>query len=1086
MMARPDDGQQTTAKRAAPGGRRPRIQVQDTKSARVARVEGAGSSKLEMHRLIAAIALALLLVLSILGPLTPTAPDIATFTTPRINGAVSSDEREIFPYLPLAVRQGANPASVWPDISAVLSFDPASDRVRRAVVSGIYASSSGNIDQTIAETGLASRPDPETLSAIELDYQGMAEGDQRPRGVNGLAAMKLVRSLNVTGQKRTEYERDAIDEFQSASGMDKETWQFTYNWSLANFLVGNYSAAFEGMKSVVADAEAEYRLLPQFWVGVSALRAGDPGEAIVRLTRVINTQPPAGSNEALLRLYAQLNTLSREALGDAQWANRDPASAYKTYFDVLRTGTTGSGPYSKWLRLGLQQRGYEGLLGDMSTLLGASDALNKDARLHHDRARLLTFLGRVDEAMPEYRRAVELGENDPLLLISYGQALASQGDYNAALSRAQDAIRGLGYDPATVNLTSVARVAADGTTPLNDVEIAQNLLDANLLRARVFGRQGNTGALANLVQGITQEAPSLSPTEGGLLLLYGAFANEAGGQAAQARDQFNSAWDRLKGLPAGTAGRAAALVGLARTTAATQSVTAALDLLKANNYDPVAPPPTVATDTDAPDILFIGSRLLSQAGRTREAANAIRVSAVTRNLLDARALSGGVGRQLWTYIGTNVPAEAILSAADTERAASGATGLAAMRYKQAYGLAPALAPAWNNLGVLYAEQGNAGRADFYLRSSGLVSPDYAPGQRNYAAFAYKQGLGNFFAAESAAGSAIKAAGARSLTSGYNLRYDERGAIPAPFAAAGDLLSRLPALLILALLLMHTIVGNDRITNRLLVPTRGVLGSIATALDARFKLPARPGSRGVAMSLVVPALVGMLGLAWGTARGSLEIALVFLPVAFLAALLAFGANEAAQYLAARRAGVATLHHNWPLGVLLGIVSIPFGFAYGWQINTRMAAGPDESGAEKGAGERNPHNLRAARTLAERELLFEAQAEAAADDATPVPIEGGLPVAGAGTGRLGLTTGGRIMFAGMVANLALALIFGLVYWLTGWPSMRLALFAQALVLAFTAVSEPPADGWTLYRRNTPLWLATFIFAAALVTLLAAGII
>jgi len=54
------------------------------------------------------------------------------------------------------------------------------------------------------------------------------------------------------------------------------------------------------------------------------------------------------------------------------------------------------------------------------------------------------------------------------------------------------------------------------------------------------------------------------------------------------------------------------------------------------------------------------------------------------------------------------------------------------------------------------------------------------------------------------------------------------------------------------------------------------------------------------------------------------------------------------------------------------------------------------------------------------------------------------------------------------------------------MRLALFAQALVLAFTAVSEPPADGWTLYRRNSPLWLATFVFAAIIVTLLAIGII
>jgi hypothetical protein len=80
----------------------------------------------------------------------------------------------------------------------------------------------------------------------------------------------------------------------------------------------------------------------------------------------------------------------------------------------------------------------------------------------------------------------------------------------------------------------------------------------------------------------------------------------------------------------------------------------------------------------------------------------------------------------------------------------------------------------------------------------------------------------------------------------------------------------------------------------------------------------------------------------------------------------------------------------------------------------------------------------------------------------------------------------MFAGLLANLALGLIFGVIYWLTGWPSIRLALFAQALVLAFTAVSEPPADGWTLYRRNAPLWLATFVFAATVATLLAIGLI
>ena len=45
---------------------------------------------------------------------------------------------------------------------------------------------------------------------------------------------------------------------------------------------------------------------------------------------------------------------------------------------------------------------------------------------------------------------------------------------------------------------------------------------------------------------------------------------------------------------------------------------------------------------------------------------------------------------------------------------------------------------------------------------------------------------------------------------------------------------------------------------------------------------------------------------------------------------------------------------------------------------------------------------------------------------------------------------------------------------------------LVLAFTSVSEPPADGWTLYRRNAALWLLIFVIAALALTLLATGAI
>jgi tetratricopeptide (TPR) repeat protein len=1077
-MPRVDEKRPTAIKRMPSAGRRAR--------GNPAAKSVAATTRLEIHRLIAALSLALLLALSVLWPHTPAAPNRDSFITPRIDGTISLDERAVFPYLPFIERQQANPNSSWPDVSEVLGFDPDNDRVRRAIVGGIYASTS-SIKQTIAESGLPSNPSTLQIEDLEFTYGEQTSGPSSQRGLSGLSAIRLIRALNAPQSQRAGFEKDAIYGFQTAAGEAPQTWQYTYNWALANFLAGNYTSAYEGMKQIIPAAENDLNLLPQFWVGLAALRAGDPGEAIVRLTAASIKQAPTGpgANEAFRALYGRLNVLSREALGDAQWANRDPVAAYNTYFDILRsgTGTTESKPYAKWLRLGLQQRGYESLLDDMSTLLNTSDALGKDARLHHDRARLLTFLGRGDEAMQEYSRAVELGESDAPLLISYGQALESRGDYNGALTKAQDAIKRLGADPGTVNLTSVARAAADSTSLLSDRETAQYLLDANLLRARVFGKQGNASAVASLVQGITQEAPSLAPNEGALLLLYGALANEAAGQNAQARDGFNSAWDKLKVLPAGTPGRASALVGLARSTAASQGVAAALDVLKSNGYDPASPPATVATDADAPDILYAGSKLLSQAGRDKEAANALRVSAVARNLQDVRT-SSGVGRQLWTFNGEVVPADDILAVAASERA-SGSTELAVMRYKQAYGLAPALAPAWNNLGVLYAQQGNVGRADFYLRNSGVVSPNYAWGQHNAAAYAYKQGLGGFFSAESAAGKAIKAAGPRSLEWGYDLRYDERGTLPAPSAPSTDLLSRLPALLIVALLLLHTIVGRDRISNRVVVPTRGVLGKIAAALDARFKTPARSGSRALLVSLAIPALVGMLGLAWGAARGSLEVALVFLPVAFIAALLAFAANELAQYLAARQAGVSTVHHNWPLGVLLGIVSIPFGFVYGWQINTRMAA-TDEDGVEDTAEGRDRHGRHAPRSLEERDLLYEAEAEAAAEAVTPGSRASTLLPVTVGSGRLGLTTGARIIFAGMVANLALALVFGLVYWLTGWPSMRLALFAQALVLAFTSVSEPPADGWTIYRRNMPLWLATFVFASIVVTLLAIGII
>jgi hypothetical protein len=263
-----------------------------------------------------------------------------------------------------------------------------------------------------------------------------------------------------------------------------------------------------------------------------------------------------------------------------------------------------------------------------------------------------------------------------------------------------------------------------------------------------------------------------------------------------------------------------------------------------------------------------------------------------------------------------------------------------------------------------------------------------------------------------------------------------------------------------------------------------LGRLGQQLDSRLKglAPAltqpQMGVRAILLAIAIPSIIGMLALAWQASRGSLMVLLVFLPVALIVSLLAFGANEIAQFIAAQRVRGATLHHNWPLGVAIGILSIPFGFLYGLQVVTgvRPAAGAAPE-AETGGASRRVVGRRT-RSGEELDLVYEAEANGAAS----VQVAPGANA----SGRLGLSPAARIYFAGMAANLFLGAVFGLVYWLTGWPSMRLALFASMLVLAFTSVSEPPADGWPLLRRNAPLWLAIFTVAATLVTLLAIGII
>jgi tetratricopeptide (TPR) repeat protein len=1108
-----DEGRRTPPRRqTVDGGRQTAPAKPSGDTARRTLTVQNSKSPIEAHRMVASAGLVLLMLLALFAPLGSTVTDTAPFLAPRIDGANSvitgatSEDLEsvIFPYRTVLERSGGNLQSAWPfNISDALNYEPSSREARIAIVGQIFASSSGSLEIRMKDSGLIVNPEPLVFETLALSYQGMLDIS---KAGNGLAALNLLVTLTARTQEiRYDREREAILGFQQSAIDSPQVWQYTYNWGLANFLTGNYLSAYEAMRSVVNAPETTQFHLIKFWMGLSALRMGEPDEAIRLFNEVIASSPPVGAEENVLASYYEARDLSLEALGDAQWARRDPATAYKTYYDTLLLGKLTFGLYRKWLRLGLEQHAYERMLVDMSVL--ASSGIDKDmqGRVHHDRARLLGFLGRASEAQGEYAVALSLnGQDDSSLLISYAQSLLAQGDTGGALAQAERALRILSRDPNAGDMASVASPILTTTAALASRQAAQETLSAHLVRAMAWSKRGEAGPIDNLVSNMTAGADAQAGEVGGLLFLYGGYAYEAAAQAAEgdasaslyakAADTYGKAWARLKGLGSGQPGRAASLAGQARATALSTGKTPAdgIAVLKAEGYDPLAISPGVANDADAGDVLYQGALLLESAGQGKEAANAYRVAGVVLNLHDAQNFSG-VGRPLWTNNGTFNPSSIALRTGDVLRRTPGSDlSQAVFRYKQAYSLSPALAPAWNNLGVLYSQLGNPA-SQRYLALGSQASPGYVLGNHNLAAAAYKAGIGDFFTAEEAQGNAIKATGPGSLRWGYELRYDDRSALPAPSGPPVDFWVKVGALAILALLLLHTLVGHDRMTNRMgLVPTRGLIGRLAGMVDARLKsifprlLTPGSGTRSaVITSVLIPAVVGTIGLAWAAGHGSWEVALVFVPVAFLLALLAFGANELAQRWAAGRAGVSTLHHVWPTGVLFGLLSIPFGFMYGWQNVTRLTTG--EAGKQAGDGS---GSIRKARTAEESDLLYEVQAEAAADTASTSAVEA-VPAAPAalstgGSGWFNLSPAARIMFAGTLANLALALVFGAVYWLTGWPSLRLGLFATLLVLAFTSVSEPPADGWTLYRRNAPLWLAVFLFAATLVTLLAVGII
>jgi hypothetical protein len=272
------------------------------------------------------------------------------------------------------------------------------------------------------------------------------------------------------------------------------------------------------------------------------------------------------------------------------------------------------------------------------------------------------------------------------------------------------------------------------------------------------------------------------------------------------------------------------------------------------------------------------------------------------------------------------------------------------------------------------------------------------------------------------------------------------------------------------LLLHTLIPARRSQDeeRRDAPPGSVLDRLNDLLTAR--VPAVAGRSATVITCVVAIVVAGLGWTWALSDNGPSAALTLLPLTILAALIALGAQEGMQWAAVRmerRPGTLRVQ-VWPLGLLLSIIGAPFGVLYGRLITTHAAgaAGGHTVLEAHRDGHEEPEELEpvaaapaavSQRTSARRGGTATARPPAAAKT-EPVAAPATERIPWRGWGALGPAA--RVALLGLLANVA--------------------------VLAFTAVSDPGADGWHLWRRSPLLWLPIFSVAAATLTALLLGVI
>ncbi len=996
---------------------------------------------LEHYRLLAGALLVVLLGITVLAPLGATPLPPLALQIPALAGT-SDLFSQIFDYQTPSQRV----APGTPPRTALLRAAADSNAFYDAVVSEIMRADTPDAAPQPARSNLLVE-NPGRWNDMQSFYQGTSGGTTGDTGYNGLGMVAALRSTQVTGAARTALAEQALNTFAFTASAKPNVWYYQYNWALGHMLLGQFGAATTVLDELIKADNTH----PEagFMRGLAALRTGEPNQAIQSWNAVANAN------------VADWSRLAAEGLSDALAARGDAAAAATAYRRALETADGIDWTlYEKLLRLEVQRGTPDTMLPTIDSLRTRVKADNTSdqpdlARLYYDRGRILALLGQPGPAQAAFGSASALLPDEPAFHLAAAQVLVASGNARRGLTEAESTLRAAGIDPNTADF-GPAITALSGNADAR--RLGQLVLGARLAQVAAWAGLGLTTQLDSLHSGLGTLATS-DAAHAGWYRYYDVLTAATAGRPAVAGGALDAAL-AAAGTPPAAPSKGMSLAALVAALPTDQAAAQADDLLKRLGGSLAAP----AQATDAPTSAFYSglAAKLEAAGRTTEAGPVYRAAAAWEQ--SDRAASENAPS---SANGVPAPVQARLAEANY-LLRRGDYPLAGARYRQVLAVEPAATDAWTNIGIAYTRQGKTDLARNAFERAAALAPQNALAQHNLGVLRY--GVFDLPGGEAA----FASGGAAARAGGFSL-LPATGTGPAPSVLpAGDFLVRVPALVALLLLLLHTVIPRpatetDATAGRSAQP--GVLGTLAARLPDPVSRLASP------ISLAIAIVVAGAAWAWAAAANNPLIWVILLVTGLLAALVAIGGQEGVQALTARmeRTRGTTTHHLSPLGLLLAIVTAPFGLVYGWQIVTH-------AGAAAGAGDAD--DVAASTPAAPPAARGGRPATPATPAATAaVPAFGGRPML-VGWGAMGPQA--RVALAGLLANVVLALLcFGL-YRLFGWPALRLALLANVAVLAFTAVSEPPAEGWYVWRRAPLLWLFLFIGAAAALTLLALGVV